>query len=371
MRRGEVRLAAAEILDPAAFPGIEAFTMAVRQTRRSLRLPRRCRVVVWGLPDGANRRDAAVKPLIEPLTAAGFKVERVVSPCNALAALARLKTSRGEGSTCWIAINRGGVAIVVVRPGKQLYAHSFAWDSSVGSSGSQARLLQRYSLVSFLSPEVKRAMAEARKFGTPVDAVVTCGNLPDLRSLTMPLIEELDVEVETLDSLEGLVVKPQAAEKLAESAPAIRLACAAAIARGSRPWDPSKKRTSSQAMGGYLRAAALVGRGRRHRLPLVREDQAGDRRPAPPVPTPLRHATGASRIEGRGSMPGKPGNDPRPSVSDPRAPATRRPTTACGENPVPSARATPPAVSVPAKKPESNPPAVSVLRKKPSRLRLR
>ena len=47
-------------------------------------------------------------------------------------------------------------------------------------------------------------MAEARKSGTPVDAVVTCGNLPELRSLTMPLIEELDVEVETLDSLEGL-----------------------------------------------------------------------------------------------------------------------------------------------------------------------
>ena len=63
-------------------------------------------------------------------------------------------------------------------------------------------------------------MAESRKYGTPVDAVVTCGNLPELRSLTMPLIEELDVEVETLDSLEGLVVKPQVAEKLAEWAPA-------------------------------------------------------------------------------------------------------------------------------------------------------
>src|SRR5258708_4599214 len=258
VRRGEVPLSAAEILDPAAFPGIDAFTVAVRQTRRALRLPRRCRAVIWGLPDGANRKDAAVKPLLEPLTRAGFKVERVVSPCNALAALARLKTSRGEGSMCWIAINRGGVAIVVVRPGKQLYAHSFAWDSSVGASGSQARLLQRYSLVSFLSPEVKRAMAEARKYGTPVDAVVTCGNLPDLRSLTMPLIEELDVEVETLDSLEGLVVKPHAVEKLRELAPAIRVACAAAIARPTRPWDPSKKPSRWRAMGVYVRAAILA-----------------------------------------------------------------------------------------------------------------
>src|SRR5436190_5581392 len=259
VRRGEIHLTAAELLDPAAFPGVEAFTVAVRQTRRSLKLPRRCRAVVWGLPDGASRRDAAVKPLVEPLVEAGFKVERVVSPCNALAALARrMKTSRGEGSTCWIAVNRGGVAIVVVRPGKLLYSHSFAWDSSVGSSGSQARLLQRYSLVSFLAPEIKRAMAESRKFGTPVDAVVTCGNLPDLRSLTMPLIEELDVEVETLDSLEGLVVKPQVAEKLAEWAPAIRIACAATIARGTRAWDPSKKTTAWKSAGAYLRAAAMA-----------------------------------------------------------------------------------------------------------------
>ena len=65
----------------------------------------------------------------------------------------RVKSARGEGATCWVAINRAGVAIVVVRPGKQLYAHSFAWDSTVGFSGSQARLLQRYSLVSFLSPQ--------------------------------------------------------------------------------------------------------------------------------------------------------------------------------------------------------------------------
>jgi hypothetical protein len=258
VRGGEVHLSAAEVLDPAAFPGTDAFTVAVLRTRRLLRLPRQCRVVLWGLPDGATRKDAAVKPLLEPLAGAGFKVERVVSPCNALAALAARKASRGEGSMCWLAINRGGVAVVVVYPGKLIYSHSFAWDSSAGATGSQARLLQRYLLVSFLAPHVKHAMAEARKAGTPVDAVVTCGNLPDLRSLTMPLIEELDVEVETLDSLEGLVVKPQAVERLRELAPAIRVACAAAIARPTRPWDPSKKPSRWRATGVYVRAAILA-----------------------------------------------------------------------------------------------------------------
>ena len=257
VRRGEVHLSAAEILDPAAFPGVDSFTLALRQTRRALGLPRRCRAVIWGLPEGANRKDAGVIPLIQPLTDAGFKIDRVVSPCNALAALARLKRPLGEGSTCWIAINCGGVAIVVVRPGTQLYAHSFVWDSNIGAVGSQARLLQRYSLVSYLSPEVKRAMAEARKQGAPVEAIVTCGNLPDLRSLTMPLIEELDVEVETLDSLDGLVVTPAVAEKLREAASAIRLACAATVARGSRPWDGSKAPVPATT-GLYLRVAALA-----------------------------------------------------------------------------------------------------------------
>jgi hypothetical protein len=257
MRRGEVGLSAVEILNPSAFP-IDALAVALRQTRRSLRLPRRCRVVLWGLPDGAKEKDAAVKPLLAPLTAAGFSVERVVTPCNALGALARLRSPRGDGSTCWLAINRGGVAVIVVRPGKLLYSHSFGWDSSVGAIGSQARLLQRYSLVAHLSPEVKRAMAVARKAGTPVQAVVTCGNLPDLRGLTMPLIEELDVEVETLDSLEGLVVDPKVAEKLAATAPALRLACAAVTARSTRPWDPTKKQLHAGAWRMFVRAAALV-----------------------------------------------------------------------------------------------------------------
>ena len=252
-----VHVYAAETLDPAAFPGGGTFTVALRSSRKQLKLPRRCRVVLWGIPEGASRRDPSVKPRLAPIEGAGFHVERVVSPCNALAALARLKTSRGENATCWLAVNRGGVAIVVVRPGKQLYSHSFTWDSTLGNTGSQARLLQRYTLVASLAPEVKRAMAVARQHGTPVDAIVTCGNLPDLRSLTMPLIEELDVEVETLDSLDGLVVKKDAADRLTDLAPAIRLACAGAATRSSRPWDSSRK-WKSRAERALLYAATIV-----------------------------------------------------------------------------------------------------------------
>src|SRR5262245_28051265 len=261
VRRGDVHLLAAETLDPAAFPGPDAFATALRSTRRMLGLPRRCHVVVWGLPEGAHKNDDSVLPVIAPVTAAGFTVNRVVSPCDALAALARLKTSRRENATCWLAINRGGVAIVVVRPGKQLYSHSFVWDSTIGATGSQARMLQRYSLVAHLAPEVKRAMSAAREQGAPVDAIITCGNLPDLRSLTMPLIEELDVEVETLDSLEGLIVAKDVSDRLGDEASSIRLACAGAVARGTRPPDRSRRwlaRAASWLIAAVTLAALLA-----------------------------------------------------------------------------------------------------------------
>lgn len=257
VRGREVTVSAAEVLNPASFPGVDAFAAALRKARRTLHLPRRSRVVLWGLPDGATPRDPGAVSALAPLIAAGFKVERVVTPCNALGALSRLKSVRGDEATCWVAINTGSVAIVVIRPGQQLYARAFGWNSTVGSSGSQARLLQRYSLVAFLAPEVKRAMAAAQAAECPVRAVVTCGNLPDLRSMTMPLIEELDVEVETLDSLDGLEVNPPPTERLMEIAAAIRLACAGAIARRSRPWDDSK-RVAAHRTAVLIRMAAVV-----------------------------------------------------------------------------------------------------------------
>ena len=252
-----VTVSAAEVLNPTAFPGPDAFAAALRKARRTLHLPRRSRVVLWGLPDGATPKDPGAASALAPLTAAGFKVERVVTPCNALGALSRLKSPRGDDATCWVAINTGSVAIAVIRPGRQLYARAFGWNSTVGSSGSQARLLQRYSLVSFLSPEIKRAMTAAQAGGYPVRAVVTCGNLPELRSMTMPLIEELDVEVETLDSFDGLEVNPPPTERLMEIAAAIRLACAGAVARRTRPWDDSKRIAAHRAAA-LIRVAAAI-----------------------------------------------------------------------------------------------------------------
>jgi hypothetical protein len=372
VRGGAVQLLAAETLDPAAFASLDAFTDAVRQTRKALKLPRRCRAVVWGLPDGAGRKHPAVKPLVAPLTGAGFRVERVISPCNALAALARLKMPRGEGATCWLAINRTGVAIVVVRPGKQLYSHSYAWDSNVGSSGSQARLLQRYTLVAFLTPEIRRAMLAARENGTAVDAIVTCGNLPDIRSLTMPLIEELDVEVESLDSLEGLIVKRDANDRLADAAASLRMACAGVIARPTRPPDESKRGASGRRSLGRIAAAVAVIAG-----VLVigwtwwSVNTATPRvaKAVPPPKAPQQRAPAAAgSASSKAAPPMQPATSPNsaaPKTTTAITPHTTPPqqaapqTVAPRPSPAPvtreSAPAGPPSTSAPSKRPQPNP----------------
>jgi hypothetical protein len=375
----DLRVTAAETLDPAAFPGIEAFTLALQQTRVSLKLSRRCRAVVWGLPDGAARNNPIVAPLIEPLTRAGFKVSRVVTPCNALGALARLRTSRAGGAMCWLGVNRNGVAVVVIRPGQLLYSHSFAWNSNIGATGSQARLLQRYSLVSFLAPEVRRAIAAAKQKGATVDGIVTCGNLPDLRALTMPLIEELDIEVETLDSLEGLVMKAELSDKLSEVAPAIRLACAGAFARETRSVDESQRlrvRRTSRAVR-VLGAAALVALAAAGGYWWYTSRPAATARPAPPTPAPAKAAVAMpkeptpatsvaapspvpSKRESSVVIPPKTGNDSaspgrsvsasaaRPTVPAPNAPVSVAPTAGSTPTKSPSTPSAPAPKATPA-----------------------
>jgi hypothetical protein len=276
-----------QVIDPAAYPGGGTLAATLRQARRAGHFARRARVVLWGMPEGAGPRDPAVHPRLEPLISAGFRIDRVVSACNALAALARSRVPRAEGAVIWLAVDRAGVAIIASYPGDLLYSHAFGWDSSVGASGSQAHLLHRYALVSFLAPEVRRAIAAAQEKGRRVEAIVTCGTLPDLRSLTMPLIEELDVEVETLDTLEGLKVNRSMQDRLTGMAAAIRIACAGAIARPTRLRGAAAAATasSSASVGRVIvsaAAAAIVLAGAWLFLPRLTQRTPS----APPVAAP-------------------------------------------------------------------------------------
>lgn len=231
-RGGAGEVLALHAIAGTEWPAYDAARVEVLSSvRRGKRLPRRAVVVAWGLPD-AGVDDASVPAAVQPIETAGFRIESVLTPPQALARVAAMRPRQNSSdAVVWLALNTHGVAIAIVRTSELLFARTFPWKYNPDLLETKAQLLQRYSLIAHLAPEVRHGIAAVRaSHGASVDAVVTCGDLPELRSLTMPLIEELDLEVETLDSTEGLCaagkMKP---DRLADAAPAIRLACAAAL----------------------------------------------------------------------------------------------------------------------------------------------
>jgi hypothetical protein len=238
-------------ISPADWPEQEAaISDALRAVRTRLRLPRRAAVTDWRLSDHTSTSERTTLDLLRPLTTAGFTIQSVISPPRALLALAAWRPRpAGGAAVAWLALNMHGAAMAIVHGSELLYAHSLDWLYSPGAAGSSAQLLQRYSLVARLAPELRHADRHDRAaHGIGVDTAVTCGDLPELRSMTMQLIDELDLEVETLDSTEGLRPTERARdERFVELAPAIRLACAAVLEQlartesttATRPWIPA------------------------------------------------------------------------------------------------------------------------------------
>ena len=162
-----VEVGGVHVVDPAAFPGGGTFAAALRQAQAAPASSlASARVVLWGMPDGAKSTRPGGRPQLEPLDQRRLQDRsRGVTPCNALAALARVRRPKTDNPVVWLAIDRGGVALIAMRTGELLYSHAFDWDSSVGATGSQAHLLHRYALVSFLAPQIRRAMAVVQEKG--------------------------------------------------------------------------------------------------------------------------------------------------------------------------------------------------------------
>jgi hypothetical protein len=225
----------------------------LRALRRSKGFPRHARVVSWEFTGSSRHTDPAVSARLKPLLAAGFRIHHILTPPEALAEIARRRPRAPGHTAAWLALNVHGAAIAIVRDGRLLFGRTFEWNYSFDIEGPRAEMLQRYSIVSHLAPEVRRGISLVRSsYGASVETAITSGDLPDLRSLTMPLIEELDLEVETLDSSEGLHAAGRArSDRFAELAPVLRLAAAAATA-------PVRRRRRIPVMGRMLRFAAAA-----------------------------------------------------------------------------------------------------------------
>jgi hypothetical protein len=318
----------------------------LRRARRS-GFPRHAAVVAWDLHESAPASDPRTHAIIAPLVEAGFDVDTVFSPTDALCALAkgRGKIAGREGEV-WLALNRRRVAMAIIEDGRLLYSRRFDWHYRPGATRRE-ELLQRYSLIAHLAPEVRHGIDVAgAEHGTRVNAIVSCGDLPDLRSLTLPLIEELDIEVETLDTLDGMAVEGTAAgDAIAEGAPAIQLAYAAAA--GSPATSTGHWRLAAAAV---VLLALLAGTWTMIRLLSGSPGDAGREDPSPqsestPAMPPPAAATKKETPAAGGPAPQGPGTADAPPVL-PQAAAQRpfeSPAATTGRTPPPAAPAPAPA----------------------------
>lgn len=165
-----------------------------------------------------------IKDRLRSIVDAGFLVEGVTTPCGALWAQARLRRPAVPGEVhAHVAIGIGQSAIGIFADGSLLYARDFDWGYTPGTAVDRDAFARR------LAADLRRSFLYLKQYWEPeVSQVVLCGDMPELRSLTAPLIERLNVEVETLDTLEGIDTA-SLPSGFADSAASYRLASAIAV----------------------------------------------------------------------------------------------------------------------------------------------
>lgn len=189
-----------------------------------------------------------IRERLQPILDAGFTVDGVVTPAEALWAQARLRRAVTPGDVhAYVALSATASAVTIVRDGLPLFSHELNWGYrggskkgadpivSLNSPASGEKLgsdpFSREELAEQLASELRRSFIFAKQYSDrPITQLLLCGDMPELRSLTGPLIDLLDVEVETLDSLEGIdaTVLPEPAEAFREQIAGLRLALAVA-----------------------------------------------------------------------------------------------------------------------------------------------
>ncbi len=213
---------------------------------------------------GAKRRPVVVAlantgevaAAVRRLAAAGLRVRSVVSPALALMSLARLRqrmTASGMAEA-YVALEETTTAIALIRDGALIAARELEW----GYQDEQRQVRSRDDVAARLAGAIEEFFGDCGAPPSAVAQVCVCGGLPELRSMTLALMERLDVEVEPLDSLFGVDAGQLPADDLRDRAADMRLAWAAA-ADWDAPINFLRERRRRVVKATLTRAAIVAG----------------------------------------------------------------------------------------------------------------
>ena len=206
----------------------------------------------------ALARTADVAAALRSLTDEGVRVRSIVTPALALASLAKFRReSPPAGLTeAYVALEEAATAIALIRDGALVAACETEW----GYQDERGHTRPREAIASRLADEIERFLDLCGARPNTMSQICVCGGLPELRSMTVPLMERLDVEVETLDSLFAIDAGrlPEPADEFRERSAELRLAWAVA-AEWPAPINLLRERQRRQAKIVLTRAAVVAG----------------------------------------------------------------------------------------------------------------
>jgi Tfp pilus assembly PilM family ATPase len=176
---------------------------------------------------GAGSQD--IRACLRPIVDAGFVVEGVTTPCGALWSQARLRRASMPGEVhAHVVLGVSQSALGIFSDGSLLYARDLDWGYAASSADTPVAD-DREVLANRLATELRRSFLYLKQYWEQdVSQVLICGDMPEIRSLTAPLIERLNIEVETLDTLEGIDTATLP-DGFAERASTLRLASSIAV----------------------------------------------------------------------------------------------------------------------------------------------
>ncbi|HEV8347685.1 MAG TPA: hypothetical protein VGQ16_13995 [Vicinamibacterales bacterium] len=146
---------------------------------------------------------AAAAPMtaaLEPLTNAGIHVRSVLTPAAALTSLARTRCEFAvPGSIeAYVALDKTATCIALVRDGALITARELSWGYVDDVGHTEPRRVD--DITRRLADELSEFFGAIGASPSAVGQICVCGPLPELRSMTARLTQQLDVEVEPLDS---------------------------------------------------------------------------------------------------------------------------------------------------------------------------